>query len=540
MHRFDIPGAPDVELNRSVAAVVTGRLAAMSGLQLSHFEHRVALPLPAAWLPDERPDLGAPAGWQDGVLPESKYHHHRNDNPVGSFHPGHRAKWTAHELCHALVGFAWRPGASLLFHALAARLSEVLPVALWYFFDEAGLHRCPDHADGGPLFDLFCPACEAAATRPGDPVDSQDRWYLQGRAFVENELAAVRRSVRTGRPEVHRFITLDLCSDGMAYAAAHARRLADPLFAEHVERFFPAGCGWHDSLEGLEARVIEVMDAITGVAPLTPLSGSRARWVAQDVAWRLATVRAQTDGEVRRALDGLVDGLAGDPGDAALQAAFDGYTALHADYVLPEPADVFAVGYPLPIEGADGRAAAQVRAGVEQVLPGTAALLGDALDEEVGRFVAADGARGPLARRFARWLAAEQPGGVADLAAYEAAVRHPPPVDRLVALPPDEASDDRLEPASGLEILRATLDVMALESALSGAGYDAGFVGRTEVDDTPRCLAVLRTPGGELAVAEISEGAADALEQGALDGLEADERDSLLHLGLIRPVSWRL
>ena len=156
--RFGVDGAPDHELSRSPAAARVGRLAAASGLALNHFEHRVHLPVPDHWLPDDRADLGGTGGH----LVEHKYAHHRNDDLLGSFNPGHRAKWTAHELCHGLAGFAWRPGATPLFHALSARLSEVVPVALWYFFDEAGLRRCPDH--DGPLFGLYCPACEAAAT----------------------------------------------------------------------------------------------------------------------------------------------------------------------------------------------------------------------------------------------------------------------------------------------------------------------------------------------------------------------------------------
>ena len=183
--RFGVDGAPDHELSRSPAAARVGRLAAASGLALNHFEHRVHLPVPDHWLPDDRADLGGTGGH----LVEHKYAHHRNDDLLGSFNPGHRAKWTAHELCHGLAGFAWRPGATPLFHALSARLSEVVPVALWYFFDEAGLRRCPDH--DGPLFGLYCPACEAAATQGPRPLTARDEAALaDGLAFVDRELAS--------------------------------------------------------------------------------------------------------------------------------------------------------------------------------------------------------------------------------------------------------------------------------------------------------------------------------------------------------------
>ncbi|MCA9546622.1 MAG: hypothetical protein KC613_19590, partial [Myxococcales bacterium] len=133
MTPFAIPQAPDAELHRSPAAALVGRLAAASSLRLSHFEHRLHLPTPFAWADPDRPDLAGVPTWQGGRLQEHKFQHFRGDNPVGSFHPGHRAKWTAHELCHGVVGFAWAPTATPLFHTLAARLNEVVPVALYYF-----------------------------------------------------------------------------------------------------------------------------------------------------------------------------------------------------------------------------------------------------------------------------------------------------------------------------------------------------------------------------------------------------------------------
>ena len=164
-----IPGAPDHELYRSPAAERIAKLAAKSGLLLSHFEHRVDLELPDDWMTEDRPDLGTPQGWQGGVLPETKYGSFQHDRIIGSFHPGHRAKWTTHELCHGLVGFAWYPGCSRFFQALSARMSEILPVALYYFFDEAGLRRCPVHDGRGALFGHYCADCEAQAQR--GPVD---------------------------------------------------------------------------------------------------------------------------------------------------------------------------------------------------------------------------------------------------------------------------------------------------------------------------------------------------------------------------------
>ena len=114
-------GAPSGEYTRTPVAARVGHLAARDGLFLFHFERRAHLPLPEAWVPPDREDLTLPPTWEDGVLAEAKYQSFRHDLALASFHPMHRAKWTAHELCHGLVGFGWRPGASTFFHATAGR-----------------------------------------------------------------------------------------------------------------------------------------------------------------------------------------------------------------------------------------------------------------------------------------------------------------------------------------------------------------------------------------------------------------------------------
>ncbi|MEZ4431401.1 MAG: hypothetical protein R3F65_03235 [bacterium] len=247
---FGIPNAPDVELWRSPAAARVGVLAAASGLGLSHFEFRRHLAVPDHWVPADRPDVFGEPYWQGGRLVEPKYGAFRHDDVMGSFHPGHRAKWTAHELCHRLVGHAWRPDASPLFLALGARVAELLPVVLYYFLDEAGLRRCEVHS--GPLFGLFCGACEAAA-REGMAEGVDASWFARGRAFLDAELAAVERSRRLGRPVSHRWVTLDLMSDALGYVGAHGPRLGSRVFGRFMELF--PGDRTHDSLDGIVARV---------------------------------------------------------------------------------------------------------------------------------------------------------------------------------------------------------------------------------------------------------------------------------------------
>jgi hypothetical protein len=515
---FDIPGAPDAELRRSPAAAAVGRMAAASGLLLSHFEHRVHLPLPPSWTAG--PAEGEARGWQRGVLPESKYDHFRHDNAIGSFHPGHRAQWTAHELCHRLVGFAWRPGAPPFFQALAARLAEALPVALWYFFDEIGLRRCPDHVGQGPLFGDYCPACEAAALL--GPVPAQGDAGA-GHAFLERELQAVRESRRTGRPIAHRYATLDLSSDGIAYVAAHAPRLATPEFAEFVERFHAGRGLWHASLDELEARVRAVAEALVGGQPPAPLSGTRADWIAQDLGWRLIQVRAETEGEATDELTRLIDWL-GTPGEAAFAAVVDGYRALFEDWILPEPDDVFAVGYDLP-RGA-GRSVRQVREGLESVCPAALALLDEDLADD---FVAQDApARTPLGRRFAAFLAARHPGPAAEVAAVEAALAQPPAPDPTAALGVAGARDARRRWAAHLELLRCEIDVLPLIDAVN-AGR------RPRPKRRPHALLVGRSAEGEVVLAEVSEATAQAFTAGRVPD---DDRNSLESLGFLLPEAW--
>lgn len=423
-HDDQIYGAPDVDLERSPAAQVIARLAAASGLSMAHYEHRHSLEVPEAWLPADRPDLAATSDWVQGVLPEHKYANFRNDTLIGSFNPGHRGKWTTHELCHALVGFAWKPDASLLFLSQAARLAELLPVALFYFFDEAGLNRCNAHVGLGPLFATFCPKCEQAAARPLQDRSDHGDWYAQGKRFVRRELEGIERSLKLHQPVETPWGSLNLCSDGLAYAAAQAPRLRSYEYAMLMDRFTG---GRHGTLRGLELRVLEVMAALTGEGEAQPWSFTREYWYCRDLAGRLIEIMAQCDGDVYRELERLVDVLSAGDADA-LQSGMAGYQALHEEYELPEPELVFATGYTLPKQY--GRDHAQVLDGVRSACPLTV----EQLEEDkrwstLGvQFVAADTfERQPLGRRFAHWLAL-QPGleDIASLAEIEADIAHAP------------------------------------------------------------------------------------------------------------------
>lgn len=540
-----LANCPPAELARSPAAARIGRLAAASGLALTHFEYRHHLRPPDHWAPADRPDLFGDPAWQRGRFVEPRYGPFSLEGALGSFHPGHRAKWTAHELCHALVGHAWRPDASPLFLALGARMAELLPVALYYFLDEAGLRRCPEHASGGPLFKAFCPACERAALDGPGPVD--EGWFAKGRAFVEAELAAVERARRTGRPISHRWATLDLQSDALAYVGAHRLRLMSSEYARFAE-LFPAPGRDHATLDAIEARVRAVLDDLCGGPEAAPLEPADPwRWVAHDIGWRLLQIGAECEPELGHAIGRLVEALADAPTGDGIVDAIDGYHMLHDDWIMPEPRDVFAVGLALPGMRGYGFAWDQAATGIADVMPGTVELLGEALTPVVEAFVAGEApTRAPIARRFARFLAAEAPGAVADVAAYEAAVAHPEPPDPAVDAfgPLARPLDDRIRRAPGVELLRPGIDVRGLVARLE----DDPDGLPEDLDALPteaQILAVRRTAGGDVLVAELSPGAAAAFEAladgpkpAAALGLDATEQRSLQTLGFLAPAGW--
>jgi hypothetical protein len=521
---------PASELRRTLAAQRVGALAASSGLFFSHFEHRRFLPWPEAWEPVGRPDLGVVEGWRDGTLPETKFLHFQLDRRIGSFHPGQQPRWTAHELCHGLVGFAWAPGRSRFWHAQAARLAELLPVALWYFFDQAGAFRCPVHADAGALFEQLCPACEAGAAQ-GPVEDARgESLRAQGRAFVEAELAALLRSRRLGSPLSTRFGSIDLMSDALASVAAHGARLQSPTFADWVERFAPVGAGRLDSLEALEARVLALLAHLDGEAEAAPWAASPATWAIQDLGWRLMMVAADTEGEPQRGLLDLADALsAAPPGEEALTALIAGYRALCEEWELPAPQDLFAVGYPLP--GGLGSDLDQLKDGVHSALPHCARHTKKELPARVAAFAEADGLlRQPIGRRFAAWMAETAPGPLAELAALEAAVTHarpPNPAEAsLIELPVPPGQPCRL--GSSLERLRLSIDP---QRALAGAAPRAR--------KAQTAVAVVRRGLGVDALA-LSPEAAAALDRlpddpQALDALDPADRDELVSLGIVAP-----
>ncbi len=522
-------GAPVRDFTRSPAAARVARLAAEQGLFLFHFEHRYPLDLPASWVIPGREDAATLPDWTDGVLPEPKYQSFRHDLMIGSFHPGHRGKWSTHELCHGLVGFAWRPGAPRLFHATAGRLAELVPVVLYYFLDEIGLARCPLHAGGGALYQTWCSACEAcAAYRPLTPDDRQ--FAADAARFLDAELAAIARTRRLKTPIHHRFGSLDLCSDGLSYAEAHHLR----LHAEAMERlitFFVEGQGWSATLDALEERVVAVARAIALGEPLPPLApdaaSGRDRWIRQDLAFRLLTLREERDGEAATVLDGFVERLREDPIGDVLAA----WPAAAEAYALPDAERVFGVGYPI---GPYGRAREQIDAGIASVCPLTYTLA-----EDAGLSLADfpdPPLREPLGDRLVRWLRGAHPE-IAPLAAFETALRTVRE-DLLRERLGDEGEGAVL--CAGTRVLHADYDVLHVAEAVERGDIEGRVEGgqlrlHPPPPREPWAMVVGRH-AGDLVLLEIDPDDAEALRAGSAVEIAPELREH----GVMRPARYPL
>jgi len=570
LHTADPPeggwpfGCPARELSRSPAAARVGRLAARSGLGLFHTEWRRHLALPQDWVPAHDPSLAAPPEWGGGVLPERKYQAFRHDQALGGYHPGMRAKWSAHELCHGLVGFGWRPDASPLFLATAGRLAELVPVVLWYYLDEAHLVRCPRHAHGGALYRTHCPACEAAAAPALDEVHAE-QLLEEARLFVEREVLAIQATLKRGEPVPHLHGSLDLCSDGIAYAAAHGPRLSSPAFHRYMEGFAVEGGGWSSSLEDLQERAVAVLNAIAQGDALEPLAPTRdhgeARWVLQDLGWRLLALAHETEGEAADVLHDMVDGLAhacaatatDTPADQvragavrAIHQARAAYEQLFEAFEVPEPDDIWALGHDLLGTGG-GRSVSQIREGLLDALPGTCRLLQPELDASVAAFVEQDRpVRVPLGRRFATWVAGEAPAEVGALARFEAALAHLPPADPLVIGlgGPEPGQSVRL--AQGVVVLRESVDVVELARSVEFEDVVRQGPRVLDVDGEPvpereTALVLVRDVVGQVVLLDVEVRVGDALlalwDGGNLDVSEA-EWHALVEVGVLRPVRW--
>ena len=272
------------------------------------------------------------------------------------------------------------------------------------------------------------------------------------------------QSMTTGQMVAHRMATLDLGSDALAYAAAHAERLNSVTFERYLERFGHEERGNHTSLDGVIARIEAITSAIVSDSSVRPWRATRWHWAAQDVGGRLLQIWTETEGEAAEVLQSMVDHLADNQDAAGMASTIRSYEELCETWELPEPADVFAVGYELT--GGYGRSVRQILDGLQSALPATHRLLGEHSAGVASVFVSEDTpTRSPLGRRFASFLPGSAHEALTDVARFEAAIAHATPPDlAAITLARDVAVENESNwvRGHGGEVLSLAFDVPTL------------------------------------------------------------------------------
>ncbi len=174
--------------------------------------------------------------WVAGALVTGRYQSFCLDGAFATMNPNHSSRWTAHELLHRAIGFAWRPDMPRWEHYRVNRLAELLPVVHWYGFDR--FCRLDERGDYDPHTD---------AKSPDSPVEEALWWrepreHLQRRALLcdkmlsdamahyQSELSALASEAQTLEPTPAAHGLLNSSSDALAYVAGHMTRLED----EHI------------------------------------------------------------------------------------------------------------------------------------------------------------------------------------------------------------------------------------------------------------------------------------------------------------------
>jgi hypothetical protein len=433
-----LTNVPEYELNRSFVAKRIGELAEENHLFLFNYESRVQLEANPAWLEHDQGGASTLPQWNAGVLSEAKYAAFKSDCRIGSFHQGQQAKWTAHELCHALLGFSWQENASLYFHATAARIAELLPVVVFYYYDEVGLQRCVEHSELAFPYVAYCAACEAAA-KSGAKAKQSDAlfWLDKGNDFYESEINAIKKGLLKGVIQANPNHKLDLASDGLAYARANAARLNSQEFKRYIEQFVPKNTGCTTNIDDFIERSEALQKALLNGDSFPSYSANRETWVIQDLAWRLIEIQAQTDGELFSELEKILLKLETDKSQKTILSTLRQYEELAEEYFCPDAVDVFSLGYSLNEKY--GHSYRQIKEGLESALP----LSMRQVSNKVEAFVKQDRAdRRFLAFRFASYLK-ETSNEFSELAEFEAALLHPAIASKYASVYNKEATHVR-------------------------------------------------------------------------------------------------
>ena len=277
----------------SVRAVA---LAVAEGASSVHHELRVPVPWPERFASDEAVATDAHGYWDVGVLQAGKYRSFTQDEPFATYNPNHMSKWGPHELMHRVCGFVWRHDMTRWEAYLAARLNELLPVVLWYGFDEVarldrdGFDRAQDAADRRASLDDALWLTESPRDLEGR-VRRGLRHFREGFAHFDREMAAIDQELATGRTvrAPHEF--LDSSSDAIAYVVGHFGRLRDPIVSAMLSTVLREGIDYEPSVITYRARIDHELERLLRApVELDParVAGRRRARQIWDIAHRCA------------------------------------------------------------------------------------------------------------------------------------------------------------------------------------------------------------------------------------------------------------
>ncbi len=418
-HEFGVlatlTGAPHGEVVASPFGLRAVALAADAGAALVHHELRDHLGWPHdADVAEETldPDHGT---WSRGVLLHGKYQGFLQDDPFAAFNPGHMAKWTPHELLHRAAAFCWREGQSRWELYLGARLNELVPVVLWYGVDQIGRRATV------PFDRTEWSARPASPREDARWLDADDAELLAiaragvpllraGLAHFEAELAAIDAELAGSGPVRVPHAFLDASSDAIAYAAAHAGRLASRSVTRCFARLLRDGRDVFAHAGDYRDAVEQLHDALlfgTFTLDARRAAARRDARLLRDVLQRAAHLGWST---FRRLVPDLESAA------AELDAAEDGrapdlarWRERIADRVGLDVCErLFSTGLPAELDPSEGRLPARslaiLRDGLDSIVPRATADIEECDPNALGAFAGSLDlwSRAPLAERLRR------------------------------------------------------------------------------------------------------------------------------------------
>jgi hypothetical protein len=384
-------GADPRDYHRSSVAKRIFHLAKENNLVFAHYEYRWPIPLPQSWMSEKDQYAQGEVHWNQGVLSELKYQSFRHDSAVCNFHPGQSSKWGAHELCHKLVGFAFKPDADILFHTLAAWAAEVLPVTVYYFWDEIDSFKCAKHQNYSFMPATYCKRCEEKAE-----VQSQkkEEYKELGWKFLNLQLTAIEASIKQSKLLPAPYLSLDLADDAYYYTLSQFPRLSSETYKEFVETHVPLQL-YSKSLEDLLIRIRNVAAAIIETKDLKPFGLSAIDWKVLDMGFRGFELSESIESNkdfVKLTNDFLQH--------KNISTYVAGYKSFSENYDLPSLQEFFGVGYNLTNDL--GYFEPQVIEGIKTLLPESFDRL---KDEDIAAFLENDRAsRKFLGERLSPYL----------------------------------------------------------------------------------------------------------------------------------------